>query len=544
MNELTTAWQEYQRGIEFKRKIDYYNTVDENYRYFQGDQWGDTQSEGLPTPVFNIIKPSILYKVSMIMQNETKIMYNTENSLDKDYPQLKEVTHLLSQYSETLWDKLKMDFNNEMVLQEGALTGNGFAYFYIDPDTKEIQMDIVDGTNVYPANPNVPSVEAQPYVTIAFRRSVAEVREEAKSFGFKELELITPDNDTREIAGDTGKIEIEDSEMCIVLLKMWRDKKTGTIHYSKSTQSCEYVKDVDLKIKKYPLAMFTWENKKNCFFGLSDVAGLIPNQDYINTIAAMIMASTTFTAFPKMVYNEDYVDNPNNQIGVAIGVNGANMPIGDIISYISPKSTSTDVFNMFDRTIDLTRDLMGANENAMGDIDVSSTSGKAIMAVLEQTARPLESIKRRFYNYLEDVALIWAELWRVSSQKAKAVTIKDEDGETNVYYISAQAFQKLMLNTRIEIGPSNRWSQITMIKTLDNMLANEYIPFEWYVKLLPENCGIPKERLLELIETSKNQLPQVDVDGIVNSIDEDKAKGIMDNPEILENIFKEKLSVQ
>ncbi len=544
MNELTTAWQQYQRGIEFKRKIDYYNTVDENYRYFQGDQWGDTQSEGLPTPVFNIIKPVILYKISMIMQNETKIMYNTENNADKDYPHLNEVTQLLSQYSETLWDKLKMDFNNEILLQEGALTGNGFSYFYIDEDTKEIKMEIIDGTNVYPANPNVPSVEAQPYITIAFRRSVAQVREEAKSFGFKETELITADNDTREIAGDTGKIEIEDSEMCIVLLKMWRDKKTGTIHYSKSTQSCEYVKDIDLKIKKYPLAMFTWENKKNCFFGLSDVAGLIPNQDYINTIAAMIMASTTFTAFPKMVYNEDYVDNPNNQIGVAIGVNGSNMPIGDVISYISPKSTSADVFNMFDRTIELTRDLMGANENAMGDIDLSSASGKAILAVLDQTSRPLESVKRRFYNYLEDVALIWAELWRISSDKSKAITVKDDDGETKVYYISSKVFQKLMLNTRIEIGPSNRWSQIAMIKTLDNMLAGKHIPFEWYVKLLPENSGIPKERLLELMETSKNNLPDVDVDSVVNSIDKDKAKEIMADPSILENMFKEKLSIQ
>ncbi len=542
MNNLTTAWQQYQRGIEFKRKIDYYNTIDENYRYFQGDQWGDTQSEGLPTPVFNIIKPVVLYKVSTIMQNETKIMYNTENSADKDYPQLRQVTHLLSQYSETLWDKLKMDFNNEMLLQEGALTGNGFAYFYIDGETAEIKMDVVDGTNIYPANPNVPSIEAQPYVIIAFRRSVEEVRDEAKSFGFKELELITSDNDTKEIAGDAGKIEIEDSEMCIVLLKLWRDKKTGTIHYSKSTQACEYVKDVDLKIKKYPLAMFTWENKKNCFFGLSDVTGLIPNQDYINTIAAMIMASTTFTAFPKMVYNEDYVDNPNNQIGVAIGVNGSNMPIGDVISYISPKSTSSDVFNMFDRTIDLTRDLMGANENAMGDIDVSSTSGRAIMAVLEQTAKPLESIKRRFYNYLEDVALIWAEFWRVCSDKAKAVTIKDDEGEAKVYYISSKAFQKLMLDTRIEIGPSNRWSQITMIKTLDNMLANKHIPFEWYVKLLPENCGIPRDRLLELIESSKQEMPAVDVDSVVNGIDEKKAQEILKNPQILEGMFKEKLS--
>lgn len=541
MNNTTTAWQEYQRGIEFKRKIDYYNTVDENYRYFQGDQWGDTQSEGLPTPVFNVIRPVVQHKVAMIMQNETKIMYSSENSRDKDYAELSQVTQLLSRYSETLWDKLKMDYHNEMLLQEGALTGNGFAYFYIDEDTWEIKTELVDGTNIYPANPNVPSIEAQPYITIAFRRSVGAVREEAKSFGFKELDLISSDNDTKEIAGDNGKIEIEDSEMCIVLLKMWKDKKTGTVHYSKSTKACDYVKDVDLKIKKYPVAMFTWENKKNCFFGLSDVTGLIPNQDYINTIAAMIMASTTFTAFPKMVYNEDYVDNPNNQIGVAIGVNGSNLPINDVISYISPKSSSADVFNMFDRTIELTRELMGADDNILGDVDVSTASGKAILAALEQSSKPLDSIKRRFYNYLEDVALIWAELWRVTSVKSKAVTVKGENGETKVYYISPKAFSKLMLNTTIEVGPSSRWSEVSMLQTLENLLSKGYITFEWYVKLLPENSGLPKERLLEFIETANNKVPNLDVDSVVDGIDKDKAQEIMKNPKILENMFKEKL---
>lgn len=557
---LTTAWQEYQNGIEFKRRIDYYNTIDENYRYFQGDQWGNTQSEGLPTPVFNVIRPVLRYKVSTIMQNDTKIMFSAENNSDADYPYLSEVAQLLSQYSETLWEKLKMDFHNEQLLQEGAITGNGFAYFYID-DEGEINIELIDGTNVYPANPNLPSVEKQSYITIAFRRSCEEVRKEAKAHGFKDTELIVPDEDTNEIAGDGGKIEMRGSDMCIVLLKMWRDPKTDTIHYSKSTQSCEYIKDEDIEIRRYPLAMFTWENKKNCFFGLSDVTGLIPNQDYINTIAAMIMASTTFTAFPKMVYNEDYVDNPNNQVGVAIGVNGSNMPINDIISYISPRSASADVFNMFDRTIELTKELMGANENALGDVDVSTTSGKAILAAMEQSSMPLESIKRRFYNYLEDVALIWAELWRCSCGKAKAVTVRDENGTDKVYYISAKAFKKIMLDTRVEIGPSTRWSEVTLLRTLENLLVGGYIPFEWYINLLPENSGIPKERILDMINESKNsapseemqkadnapvekedgEMPEIDVDSVVNSIGEEEARKMIDNPQLLQQMFMQKI---
>lgn len=559
-NDVTSAWREYQNGIEFKRRIDYYNTVDENYRYFQGDQWGDTKSEGLPTPVFNVIRPVLRYKIATIMQNDTKIMFNAENSVDKDYPYLREVAQLLSQYSETLWDKLKMDFHNELLLQEAAITGNGFAYFYTDGEG-EIRMELIDGTNVYPANPNLPSIERQKFITVAFRRSCEEVKAEAKAFGFRELDLITPDEDTSEIAGDNGKVEIRDSDMCIVLLKMWRDAKTDTIHYSKSTQNCEYIKDVDMKIRRYPIAMFTWENRKNCFFGLSDVTGLIPNQDYINTIAAMIMASTTFTSFPKMVYNEDYVDNPNNQIGVAIGINGSNMPISDVISYISPQSASADVFNMFDRTIELTKDLMGANDNALGDIDLSATSGKAILAAMEQSSLPLESIKRRFYNYLEDVALIWAELWRVNCGKSKAVTVKDENGEARVYYISARAFAKIMLDTTVEIGPSTRWSEVTLLKTLENLLVGGYISFEWYINLLPENSGIPKDKILELINASKaaaiptgavngesdgaEQIPKTDgadVDAFVNSLSREEAEKMIENPKLLEEMFKQRLN--
>ena len=364
--------------------------------------------------------------------------------------------------------------------------------------------------------------------------------------------------------------------MCNVLLKLWKDPKTGTVHYSKSTQACEYIKDEDLKLRRYPLAMFTWENRKNCFFGLSDVTGLIPNQDYINTIAAMIMASTTFTAFPKMVYNEDYIDNPSNQVGVAIGVSGSNLPINDVIQYIAPRSTSSDVFNMFDRTIALTRELMGANDSALGDINPEAASGKAILAVMEQSAMPLESVKRRFYNYLEDVALIWADIWRCTSTGSKPVTVRDAEGKNKVYYISAKAFKKLMLQTKIEIGPSTRWSEVALMRTLENLLAGQYINFEWYVNLLPENSGLPKARLLEMIEQAKAeqqaaqqqqmqmqqaaaQQPQQQeqqqqaavpsqeeaqqmIDQVLSGMDEATARQMLENPQMLQELFEKQLS--
>lgn len=90
----------------------------------------------------------------------------------------------------------------------------------------------------------------------------------------------------------------------------------------KSTRNCVIVDNTDTGLLRYPVAKFDWMPRKNSFFGVSDVANIIPNQDYVNTMAAMIMASTTFTAFPKMVYNTDYVDNPTNEVGTAIGISG------------------------------------------------------------------------------------------------------------------------------------------------------------------------------------------------------------------------------
>ena len=55
--EYTNEWDLYQKGVEYKSRINLFKTVEDNHRFFQGDQWHGVKAEGLPTPVFNIIKP-------------------------------------------------------------------------------------------------------------------------------------------------------------------------------------------------------------------------------------------------------------------------------------------------------------------------------------------------------------------------------------------------------------------------------------------------------------------------------------------------------
>ena len=540
------TWEQYQKGVDWKNKNNFYSVVDENYRYFQGDQWGNTENNGLPMPVFNFIKPVVRYKISTIMQNDTKIIYRSGNNTADNYPELQEIAEKLTAYSETLWEKLKMEFKTENMLQEGAITGDGIVYFYYNDNDKEVNIDLIDSTNIYPSNPNDNDIQSQEHIIISFRRSVESVKKEAKANKIKDLDLISSDTDTQEQAGDMAKIEIDNNDMCTVLMKLWKEK--GTVHFSKCVRNLDIVKDTDTGLKLYPIAKMTWENQKNSFFGTSDVTGLIPNQDYVNLIAAMIMSSTTFTAFPKMVYDTNLVDNPSNAVGVAIGVNGANQPLRNVIDYINPGSISNDAFNMFDKTLTLTKELMGANDGALGNINPENASGRSILAVMEQTAVPLESVKRRYYNFLEDVALIWADMWRVYSVNGKQIDFTDNNGETEVGFIDPEAFNRLMLSTKVDVGPSTRWSELSTMETLGNLLQAQYIPFEWYVQLLPDSSGLPKKKLLEMIEMRKEQemqqqqmQPQIDIDQLLAELPEEVKQQALQNPQMLEQIIAEKM---
>ena len=73
---LTTAWMQYEEGRNYKRSIGLYGRVDENERFFRGDQWRGVDAGGLPTPVFNLIKRIGSYLVSAVLSYKLSIRYS------------------------------------------------------------------------------------------------------------------------------------------------------------------------------------------------------------------------------------------------------------------------------------------------------------------------------------------------------------------------------------------------------------------------------------------------------------------------------------
>jgi hypothetical protein len=524
--DITDEWQLYESGKDYNNKLHppYYPTIDKNYRFYSNDQWFGVQAGNLPTPVFNIIKPVIDYKISSVLSSKVKMKFGVENTPDEtEDPQeqeLKKVADMLSGYADTKWEKLKIDSLIREGLLDGALSGDMCFYTYWDPkiDTYSTSgintntnepakimgdfcTELVDGQNVMFGNPNNNKVQTQPYIIIVGRDTVTNLKKEAKEnkVSKDKYETITSDEDTEYQAGDRGKLEIDnakENDKCTYLIKMW--KENGTVMLSKSTKFSPVKPAKDTGLKLYPLAWMNWTRLKNSYHGQAESTGLIPNQISINQLFAMILYHMRMTAFGKVLYDKNRIAAWNNAVGAAIGVEGDTT---GAVQQIAAGQMNNMVIDIFREAISQTKDLSGANDAALGNIDPKNQG--AIIAVQKASQVPLQSISDNLYQFIEDLGLIWLD-FMLNKYGDVDRKISYKEGDTaKVGSFNAAQYQNVPFKLKIDVGPSSYWSEISSIQTLDNLLSQKIITPVQYLERLP-NGQIEKKQ--ELIEELSQQL--------------------------------------
>lgn len=502
----TDEWLLYEQGKDYNTRVGWYETIDLNERMYAGDQWNGVVSNGLPQPVFNVFRRCINYFISAIMSQKVTATFIPENipedSEDEREIEITQAAKLISNYSGVLWEKLKMDSHLRQALLDAAITGDMCGHVYWDSNIKtgqkiegveiegDIAFEMID--NVIFGNPNDSRVEPQPWLIIPFRELVSKLKKEAKANKVSEQDIlnITSDTDNKEQSGDLGKIEMEgkgESGKTTVLIKYWRDTETGTIHYTKSTKSCVIVKDTDMGITRYPIAHNNWDKRKNSYHGLAVGTNLVPNQIYINKMFAMVMLNLMNTAFPKVVYNQTYIDKWKNQIGEAIGVQ-AGEDMSKVAHYLQPGQMSSQIMGTIDAAINFTKDFIGVTDTALGDIKPDNTS--AIIAVQQASFIPLETIKQNLYQFVEDIEYIKADMMVAKYGERKITVI--EQGKRVVKTLDFSTLKDVILKIKIDVGASSYWSEITEMQTLDHLLRQERINFLQWLERVPDGY-IPKK---------------------------------------------------
>ncbi len=507
------AWRQYEAGKAYKRRIGLYETIRQNERFYRGDQWKNGEGNGLPKPVFNIIRRVMDYLISSVASSRLSIHF-TDASLPysadaAESERLREGLQILESHAAYRWKETAMDQKVLRLLTDAALTGDGVIYCYWDPTIKSPQLfegdivtDVIDNVNLFVADVNRADLQSQEYIILAGRATVASLRREAEEAGVSEEERnkILPDDDTVSQSGDMARYELEDpdSQKATYIIRFHREN--GKVVFEKSTRDC-VIRRARTDCRLYPVAYFNWMPTKNSFHGTSPVTHLIPNQKFINRAYAMVMKHMIDTAFSKVIYDKSKIPEWSNEVGEAIAaVGGGN--ISDAVSVVGTGELQAGYMELIESAVTLTKELMGATESALGNMEASNTS--AILALQETSRIPLEQIRNAFYRCIEEMADIWADMICAYYPPERLIPCVDESHT----YVASTEWERLkngFLSARVDVAENVRFGSSGVQNLLDKLLDGGYITPSEYISRLPAGILDGQQSLVEHLRAAEYQ---------------------------------------
>ena len=501
------AWKYYDRGLGFNSQIQLEPNVKVNRNFYIGKQWEGVEANGLPTPQINILKRVVGFIVASITTDNIRVtasaLANTVGT--NSYKQLVEI---VNNEFDAIIERNNIPSLMREFCRNAAVDGDGCMYTYWDAEAETgqaskgaIVTEIVDNQRVFFGNPNDNRVQSQPWIIIAKREPVRDVRIRAKNNG-KDWKLITQDDE------DNNKLDAAkyNDGLVTVLTLFWRDDN-GIINYFVSTRNATVEEPKAMGITLYPINWLSWDNIADCYHGQAMITGLIPNQVFINKAWAMTMVSIMKSAFGKVVFDATRVKRWDNRVGGAIAVNGNTEGVAKIID---PPPINPQVSQYLQLAVEQTEQSLGATSVALGDTRPDNTS--AIIALQRAASTPSELTKQNLYKSMEDMFRIYLEFMGeyygtryvdspITSKEREAIIFAQQmNPDLEVPEDVPVEFDFGILKDhpvllKLDVGASTYYSEIAATQTLDNLLTQGLIDIVDYLERVPDD-RIPGRRAL------------------------------------------------
>ena len=516
-------WNEYNDGINYNSSIELYDKVEDAENFVVGNQWEGVNAPDLEKPVLNILKRPVAYYVSTICSEDIGMKLKPFKTNDETVRICDAVKRQMERVIEL--DRLKA--KKRKMVRNACVDGDGCIYYYWDTDVKtggkeegDIRSEIVENINVIFGNPHDQEVQAQPYIIIALRKPVAEVREMAMDNGVSKEEAeekIIADADTNQ--GEKGG----DNDLCTVLVKFW--KEDGKIHVIKTTKDCIVREEWEPGTKLYPIEWYRVDDVRKCYHGQGIVTGMIPNQIIVNKLFAMYVRSVQMNAFPKTAYDESKFPNGwSNRVGEAIKVkSGGVMPVTDAFTVIRGGDVSQQVMEVIQKCITLTKECIGATDAALGNVNAERAAASGIMANMQAAQAPLEMPHIAFYDAFEDSIRIIKDLMQAHYGKRmldvelpKEEAAEDQmsnadptEPKTEQREFDFAKLDEIVQDIEVHVGSSAYWSELMQMQTMDNLIqAGMITDVIVYLESIPDKFLPNKAKILEQAKRMQQQTSQ------------------------------------
>ena len=492
-------WDEYLKGEDYHQQIGLHEIVKRNEKFYEGEQWEGVNAPDLEKPVINVFKRAVTYLGSQVIGSDVGIHLEPFGKSGE----ISELCDILNTEILRAVEITKAKTKNLDVIKDAAITGDGVLYAWFDPDKGkfgEIEIENIDNEKVIFRNPFEHDVQKQRSVIIVKRMMLDDARDLARANGLPEdeIERIQPD----ERADYSGERKDIGRSLTTVLLRFW--KEDGVVWFSESTNEIFIRKPTKTKAKLYHIAWMPWEKRRDSYHGTAVMTPYIQNQIYINKMWALAMVYSSKMAWPQRFYDATKIrGNLTNKVGQAIGVAGDPK---SAIYFDSPAGNmSAQVLELVERTIRYTRESLGVNEAALGDVKPENTS--AIIAAAEQTAAPLMFQKLANHQLWEDLVHIIIDIIREMygvREIYREVELLDGTKEKQAMDFDFSSIDYDSFDIRVDIGPASYWSQLMQVQTMDAFFKNGIIDDALiYLEHIPDGYVAEKDEIMKELKMKR-----------------------------------------
>lgn len=488
-------YAQYRAGVGYNNSIGLYDTVRQNERFYVGRQWEGLNAPDLDKPVLNFLKRVCSHIVAMLVSDDIAVRLSPFRRTAETERQ----AAVFAREIERVIERTKAKSLTRDMLRNCVVDGDGCFYWYFDHAAKgpqsvkgELALELIDNTDVLFGNPHEREAQKQPYIILVKREPLAAVRERAKAFG-QNAAAIRPDDDSAHAARQSA------GGLVTVLIKMFR--QGGKVLFTETTKDAVVRPVTGTRYTLYPISYMNWERVKGSYHGQAAVTGLIPNQIAVNKLWAMAIHHQHTMAFPKIFYDRLKIRKWSNRVGEAIGV--AGNPGDAVATSFRAGDMSAQLVDIVGRTIDYTKEFMGASDAALGNVRPDNAS--AIIALQKATAAPLELQRLALYQFVEDYVRVIADLI-AAHYGTREVIGTDGEGRyvDEVFDFSSVDFEAMTLG--VDVGASAYWSELTQLGTLDNLFARGVIDDALlYLEGVPDSYIKNKTRIMRKLRERRER---------------------------------------
>lgn len=527
----TKIWNEFEKGLQYIQNSGLKAEWDECEKFYEGNHWpkATEKTKNMPRPVVNMCAMIADNKKSGILSGNVKMIYRPAEMFGLELEKAEEGANKFTKFSDNITKEMKQNELNEQAVDYEVQLGAYIYHYFWDttisggmstPYVGAVRGEIIHPKNVIFANPMERDEQKQKYIIIASAEPLESVKALAKRNKVQDYESIRGDNELEE--DETGTMNL-----CTVLTKYSR--LNGKVVWEKSTKyfyiqeptywepnakKVEFDEPIDeqevnepdttksngyFRKQLYPVVVGSHKNRRNCIYGVGEVKQAIPNNKAVNFTLGMTLLSVQNTGWPKIIQKANALAKQmiTNEPGEIITDLSKTQGWG--VKYLESPGFNNQALTVTNTIIDLTRTVTGSTEVMTGEVLGANMAATAIIALQNQSKKPIEIYQTKFYRNYEKIGKILEQFFKYYYNDGRLFGY-EEDSNQYVASMNGQEYENFDYNLSVEVGTGGVFSESLTISLLDALKTSGDIDIDEYIELYPESVMPFKAKLKQMRE--------------------------------------------